>query len=502
MKDLHHPCEHWAERISLAAAGCLSADEEQEVRRHIETCSDCRERFRELTELCSTLVESRLPADGVEATIVERVMSAVTSDDSERPVVRAGSEAILPKVLTNSLDTWRWIMHSPISRVAAAIVFIVAIGGVALWFHGGGATPAFADFIEPIFEAKSLKYKITSEMAGHTAVVEQMVLAPCRMRTQVIQSDKAPGKSQAIQQIIIMDLNAGKSLALFPAEKRAVTTTITGMLKTTTPMSWLAEFRSNVLNAGGNTNFKRESLGEKEMDGRRVVGYRLSKAASEKDSKSEIVVWGDPKTGLPIRVETTKWQPSIKTIMSDFVFNIDLDESLFSLEPPAGYTAETKQINLPDTEKVESRGEEGLVETFRHYSELFEQRLPDALDLQVQSQVDAKLALEFEGIYHGARKGNPPSEQTIRKEQEARNKIVTAIHDGLWFVRLLPTDADAHYAGKGVKLGTADQPIFWYRPKDAKKYRVIYADLAVREADAAPNVPNAQPVPGAASPKK
>ena len=46
----------------------------------------------------------------------------------------------------------------------------------------------------------------------------------------------------------------------------------------------------------------------------------------------------------------------------------------------------------------------------------------------------------------------------------------------------LPREANAHYAGKGVSLGTADTPIFWYWPKDAKKYRVIYADLSVREA--------------------
>ena len=76
MNDLHHPCELWAEPISLAAAGCLSADEEREVRRHIETCSDCRERFRQLTQLCGALAELRLPADGAEAAIVERVMSA------------------------------------------------------------------------------------------------------------------------------------------------------------------------------------------------------------------------------------------------------------------------------------------------------------------------------------------------------------------------------------------------------------------------------------------
>ena len=64
---------------------------------------------------------------------------------------------------------------------------------------------------------------------------------------------------------------------------------------------------------------------------------------------------------------------------------------------------------------------------------------------------------------------------------------------GSTFVDSLPPKADAHYAGKGVSLGAADTPIFWYRPKDAKKYRVIYADLSVREADTPPSVPDAQP---------
>jgi hypothetical protein len=66
----------------------------------------------------------------------------------------------------------------------------------------------------------------------------------------------------------------------------------------------------------------------------------------------------------------------------------------------------------------------------------------------------------------------------------------------------LPPEADAHYAGKGVKLGAADRPIFWYHPKGAKNYRVIYADLSVREAAAAPSVPNAQPIASASGPKK
>ena len=78
----------------------------------------------------------------------------------------------------------------------------------------------------------------------------------------------------------------------------------------------------------------------------------------------------------------------------------------------------------------------------------------------------------------------------------------TRIQQGFSFAVLLLPDADAHYAGKGVSIGAADKPIFWYRPTDSKKYRVIYADLSLREADAAPNVPDAKPVQNAAMPKK
>ena len=39
---------------------------------------------------------------------------------------------------------------------------------------------------------------------------------------------------------------------------------------------------------------------------------------------------------------------------------------------------------------------------------------------------------------------------------------------GLNFTASLPPEAHSHYAGRGVSLGEADKPIFWYRPKDAK----------------------------------
>jgi hypothetical protein len=62
---------------------------------------------------------------------------------------------------------------------------------------------------------------------------------------------------------------------------------------------------------------------------------------------------------------------------------------------------------------------------------------------------------------------------------------------GFQFGLQLPEAADAHYAGKGVKRDAKDRPIFWYRPEGAKKYRVIFADLTVQDAETAPQVEGA-----------
>ena len=133
--------------------------------------------------------------------------------------------------------------------------------------------------------------------------------------------------------------------------------------------------------------------------------------------------------------------------------------------------------------------EKDLLETFRLYTELSGGAFPDSLDINAVQQVlfisGSKFNLKNEG-----------QEQRAKRKQEMKeNQVGKKLPLGMVFAAHLPPEADKHYAGKGVSLGAADTPIFWYRPKDAKKYRVIYADLSVREADTPPSVPDAQPVP-------
>lgn len=476
MSDLHHPCERWAEPISLAAAGCLSPDEQREVCRHVESCVDCREQFRRLTELCHALAEASSATDGAEAAAVERIKAAVAAQVSRDPIVRTREEMIHPALLSRSLDIRRWIMRSPVFRISAPAILALAIGGIALWFHGGGTTPAFGDFLEPILSAKTVTFTTIVEIGGQKITSKVMGMSsPQRMRLE----QDLPGQQKMVT---ILD-DAGNNLTLRPADKVAIVTTLANVPKDKRPTAIFFELRSQLAEFH-ESDWIREPLGEKTFDGRRLVGYRLTGHGLICD------LWGDPKTGMPVRIEKrSPSNPSMKpSICSDFVFNADLDASLFSLEPPAGYKVQKLTADISPAQ------EKDLVETLRRYAQLSHDAFPDQLDILAFT----KLFLEDWAKSHPKKDGEP-SEKEKQEQLDGMLKFAR----GLSFAfEVLPREADAHYAGKGVKVGATDTPVFWYRPSDLKRYRIIYADLSVREAETAPSVPEAQPVVSASGPKK
>jgi outer membrane lipoprotein-sorting protein len=426
-------------------------------------------------------------------------------------------------------------MSSQVFRIAAAVLAVLAITGVAMLFHGGAAF-AFDDFAAPILEAKTTKCKMTVVTKGppvRTITSDVMTLDGGRMRQEIEMADKS-------KLVMITDLNQAKKLTLTPASKTATVLTLTNRPKNTSLD--LDNFRRLLLDARDNPRVKRQPLGEKEIDGHRVVGFHFSSQGGD------FSLWGDPETGLPVRFEVTMGvDDSVKLTFSDFVFNADMDESLFSVEPPAGYTVRNQKTDGSPTE------EKSLIEMFREYSELFGGAFPDSLDSQTtqvifwkKANIEMNIQYLWEGIAPGI--GKPNEEQRHKLEELALGKlneeqikeffgekikesvetlgqktaeamqaqaqknyesrqaelmeIQGRVSRGLNFANGLPSNADAHYVGKGVSFGAADTPIFWYRPEDSTKYRVIYADLSVRDSDTPPNVTKGQPVPAPSSPKE
>ena len=91
MNDLSSNCERWQAPISFLAAGCLPAEEEAEVRRHLADCAACAARLAELTAVCASLSRSRPAAAVHTAAICERWNEAAEDVLPRRPVQRPPS---------------------------------------------------------------------------------------------------------------------------------------------------------------------------------------------------------------------------------------------------------------------------------------------------------------------------------------------------------------------------------------------------------------------------
>ena len=294
-----------------------------------------------------------------------------------------------------------------------------------------------------------------------TVTIKEMYKAPDRFRQET------PGG-------FVVICNGGKSLLLIASTKQAVLTPLPNAPKGPTPMDFFAEFEKKLLEGRDKPDAKRKSLGEKEIDGHRAIGYSFAEPGENME------LWGDAKSGLPIRVELTMADcRNMKVTISDFAFNGELAESLFSLDPPAGYKVETRATG----ERLAT--EKDLIESLGRYCDFAGGDFPDGLD---ESAVAGAIVKDKTKLAHGGRDATEEEKQKVAD-------LFKKVH-GFAFALRLPADADAHYAGKGLSRGTADKPILWYKPKGDKKYRVIYANLSVRDAQKAPSVLNAQPVPG------
>jgi len=217
-----------------------------------------------------------------------------------------------------------------------------------------------------------------------------------------------------------------------------------------------------------------EFLGEKQIDGQKAIGYLILQ------QRIEIKVWADVENNRPIRVETSMGDllgKEAHSVMHDFAFDVELDPSLFSLEIPDDYRVIANPLD------ASKGGEQNLIELLGLTKDIPDSQFPDALTMAGMENFIKSLKSKFEG-------------QDFNEQEKIQQAVTMMIPlmGGLTFVQMLPPESDWHYTGKGVKVGATDTPIFWYKPEGSDTYRVIYADLTVKNlsVEQLPDVPDAQ----------
>jgi hypothetical protein len=198
-----------------------------------------------------------------------------------------------------------------------------------------------------------------------------------------------------------------------------------------------------------------EHLDPKEIDGIVCSGYRV------KQGDLTSIIWLDAKTGDLVQVEQKYASaPGMNRIIKNIKFDVELDDSLFSLTPPAGY----KSMG------VEMKGDAAIQteETFVTWLGWWANgNVDETFPPMVAGTEMAKVCMDM--AKQGKLKGS--TWDKVDPQQ---------MFNAMLFVAKLPRES-WRYAGNGVKINTPDTPIFWYRPAGSQMYRVIYADLTVRE---------------------
>ncbi len=410
----------------------LAEPQKQAVTEHLKDCHTCQAEVKQLTNLQERLVSNGKAV--AQSDLENEVLNRIVREQNVR--LKAANKA------GAGLKLRRLIMRSSITRMAAAAIIVVA---VLIVLNPWGSAVTFADVVKPLLNARTLILDVIVNMGPavdeETDPVIHDIIVGSRIRRVISTQEHLAN---------IFDTDTAKMLTLHTTGKIAVYSDIQGLVQEITRnyMVFLLDIITDIQN---NPDLEAEKIGEKEIDGQKVVGFLVR----------DFTIWADAETALPVRIEGQS--PRLSIVFKNFQFNIPVEEleSLVSMEVPEGYKLVEHQEKEFD---MGTSTEQDLVECLRIWAEvLLDGNFPEKIGMteltKLLPQVEAKLA------------------ESVASEAEGTQKGMSLGKGMLFHMKL----KDRHYAGSGVKVGEADKAIFWYRPDGSETYRVIYGDLSVKD---------------------
>ena len=337
-------------------------------------------------------------------------------------------------------NIWRTIMQSKMTKLAAAAVIVTA-GLLGVHFLTG--TNAYAQAVQEIKNARTVVFTLIKQAntgTGETIKVDVAYKEPGHLRTTTVDG-----------YISIVDVTTLKMISIVP-QGGYTFADINDLAKTNggngpSTIDSIAAMKALPAKAD-------ENLGEQEIDGIDCDGYRVTQG------DLTTIIWLDAKNGDLVQVEHKYASaPGMNTIYKNIKFDTDLEDSLFNLEPPAGY----KGVELKSN--TANQTEEAFVNWLQFWAN---GNTDETFPPMIAGPELAKVCMEM------AKQGKLKGEYWDKAEP-------SNMFNALLFVAFLPAESNWRYAGNSVKINTPDTPIFWYRPAGSENYRVIYADLTVHE---------------------
>jgi len=360
------------------------------------------------------------------------------------------------KSLSAGPNTWRMIMNKTMTKVAAAaaIIAIVVVGMRYLDVSPDGAGVVWADVLRNMEASQTVTFTLDAdyyyETDGHFWTKGTVkIKGPIRRFEGIDGFRSIYGQSREETVIGMTDLSRqNRFVTLYPLKKCADTADSHGYNPTLLTYDGLKKDFHNEAE---------ENLGEMEINGRKVVCFRIVK-----DNK-EIKVWVDPDTALPIQIESKANDGTETLTLTNITFGVELDDQLFDMTVPDDYLAmnmSTEEFTIP--------------------FELTEKYLIEGLKIAANHRGG-----KFPTMFGRGR----PGQEARDKSLEEQSRIVAPIEDDFAcmlateYFKRLPKGSEWQYVGEDVKLGDANTPVCWWKSPSSKTYRVVYGDLSIRDVE-------------------
>jgi len=391
------------------------------------------------------------------------------------------SYANAPAVLSTGR---RQAMTHILKIAAAAAVFIGVCLGVPYLGHRDNHGAAFAQLMEQIENAKTVTWKIIfynqiTSKDGQRRWIETEIRH---------QAYKAPGlyrdvhldEKGGVHHWTVTNAINRKEISVNPEKRRAILRELaTGTDDPRGPFVWVKEVMEthNLEWVGkrttptGEVNVFRTSFRDKpnnqdwsydfwvDAKTKRLVALYVP-GADVYDPEN------DPERNNP-REDAWSFMRPVCSAKYDIDFDADLDDSLFSLEPPAGYSVETERRAYVT--------EEEMIRYLGILAEYYKDTFPDQVfPFDVPSD-------RLNAISDKVKEDRTAAEQRLH---ETKEHYLMAGLNAMPIAHFLEDRAakdSFRYLGKGVRLGDKDRIVCWYKLQNAGTYRVVYGDLSVKD---------------------
>lgn len=411
----------------------------------------------------------------VEAFVNQPIPDGPAPDVQERLL-----QSLSDSTTTLSVPTWRSKSMQKILSTAALIVVVLGVSLYGPLANDREPGAAFAAMLEQIKKVRSATFVVHARLDGteEMTVVRVSLLEPGWMRQEILTN----GELKAIQ---ILNQDDGKMLTLDPVAMTATILDLSGLPKNPQQATIVESLKKLPKDVA-------VFQGPETVDDISALKYVYDM------SGMSYIVWIREDSKMPLKISMSDHadpqQATLHFTMTDFVWDAEVDQSLFKLEPPSDYTLQKTEINL-------GRGtEEDFVALLGFYARMNNGKFADAWNALTPATIGKLMTLpegtdDEKKAFAAKQLAAAFSKRTEDLSEEQQDAITTefqqvAIAGAVYFSRLLEAN-DWHYQGKGVALGDAEKIVAWWSPKEdhadadasaeSKTAQVLYGDLRIEE---------------------